>query len=65
MLDIEQILSRRYLNAQDLGLNFGAPTCASREYLKVGLANWVKHSTFDKNSRMDKPKNFLMWYILA
>jgi hypothetical protein len=59
MLDIDEILNRRQLNAQDLGLNFGAPTCASREYLEAGLANWVKHLTFDQNSQMDKPKIIL------
>jgi hypothetical protein len=39
LLDIDKIFNRQYLNAQDLGLNFGAPTCASREYLEAGLAN--------------------------
>jgi hypothetical protein len=39
MLDIAQILNRRYLNAQDLGFNFSAPTWASRDYPEAGLAN--------------------------
>jgi hypothetical protein len=38
LLDIDEILNRRYLNAQDLGINFGAPARASREYHEAGLA---------------------------